>query len=69
MKTAVVARPPVFGGRVKTFDDKAARSIEGVREVFEIPLVRARRWQWWLTKFWTAKQARDRLKIDWDVSA
>src|ERR1700694_4143883 len=30
MKTAVVARPPVFGGRVKTFDDKAARSTEGV---------------------------------------
>ena len=25
MKTAVVAHPPVFGGRVKTFDDKAAR--------------------------------------------
>jgi len=37
MKTAVIARPPIFGGRVKAFDDKAARSIEGVREAFEIP--------------------------------
>jgi len=69
MKTAVVARPPVFGGRVKTFDDKAARSIEGVREVFEIPLVRGTAMAVVADKFWTAKQARDRLKIDWDVSA
>src|ERR1700719_2311532 len=69
MKTAVVARPPVFGGRVKTFDDKAARSIEGGREVFEIPLVRGTAVAVVADKFWTAKQARDRLKIDWDVSA
>src|SRR6058998_291759 len=38
MKVAVVAHPPVFGAKVKSFDDKAARSLEGVREVFEIPL-------------------------------
>src|SRR6185436_2496337 len=38
MKIAVVAHAPVFGGRVKSFDDKAARAIAGVREVFEIPL-------------------------------
>src|SRR5262249_3745001 len=37
MKTALVAHPPVFGGRVKSLDDQAARSTEGVREVFEIP--------------------------------
>src|SRR5437762_9228020 len=40
MKTAVVARPPVFGGRVMKFDDKDARAIDGVREVFEIPLTK-----------------------------
>src|SRR5215510_1588250 len=34
MKVAVVAHPPVFGGRVKSFDDKDARGIAGVREVF-----------------------------------
>src|SRR6266478_6724306 len=27
MKTAVVAHPPVFGGRVKSLDDKAARGV------------------------------------------
>src|SRR5258708_26398182 len=40
MKTAVVAHPPVFGGRVKSLDDKDARGVEGVREIFEIPLVK-----------------------------
>src|SRR5438132_9854581 len=39
MKIAVVAHPPVFGGRVKSIDDKEARSLAGVRDVFEIPLV------------------------------
>src|ERR1700730_13786347 len=40
MKTAVIARPPVFGGRVRSFNDKDARSIAGVRDVFEIPLTK-----------------------------
>jgi isoquinoline 1-oxidoreductase beta subunit len=68
MKTALVAHPPVFGGRVKSFDDKDARSLEGVREIFEIPLVRGSGVAVVADKFWTAKQARDRLKIDWDIS-
>ncbi len=69
MKTAVVAHPPVFGGRVKSLDDKDARGVEGVREVFEIPLVKGSGVAVVADKFWTAKQARDRLKIDWDLSA
>jgi isoquinoline 1-oxidoreductase beta subunit len=43
--------------------------MEGVREVFEIPLVRGTAVAVVADKFWTAKQARDRLKIDWDLSA
>jgi isoquinoline 1-oxidoreductase subunit beta len=69
MKTALVAHPPVFGGRVTSFDDKDARAVEGVGEVFEIPLVRGTGVAVVADKFWTAKQARDRLKIEWDVSA
>src|SRR5712692_3057655 len=69
MKTAVVARPPVFGARVKSFDDKDARVVEGVREVFEIPLVKGTGVAVVADEFWTAKQARDRLKIEWDLSA
>jgi len=69
MKTAVVAHPPVFGGRVKNLEDKDARGVEGVREVFEIPLVKGTGVAVVADRFWTAKQARDRLKIEWDLSA
>src|SRR6266404_3871483 len=68
MRIAVVAYPPVFGGRVKNVDDKEARSIAGVRDVFEIPLVKGSAVAIVADKFWPAKQARDRLKIDWDLS-
>jgi isoquinoline 1-oxidoreductase beta subunit len=68
MKIAVVARPPVFGGKVRSFDDKDARAITGVREVFEIPLAKGSAVAVVADRFWTAKQARDRLKIDWDLS-
>ncbi len=68
MKVAVVAHPPVFGGRVKSLNDKDARSIPGVRDVFEIPLVKGSGVAIVADKFWTAKQARDRLKLDWDLS-
>jgi len=36
MKVAVVAHPPVFGGRVKSINDAEARRVEGVLDVFEI---------------------------------
>src|SRR6266705_5655390 len=62
MKVAVVAHPPVFGGRVKSIVDNEARSIAGVRDVFEIPLVKGSGVAVVTDKFWTAKQARDRLK-------
>src|SRR5262245_62106175 len=68
MKVAVVAHPPVFGGRVKSFTDSEARSIEGVRDVFEIPLVNGSGVAVVADKFWAAKQGRDRLKIDWDLA-
>src|SRR5687768_303874 len=68
MRTAVVAHPPVFGGRVKSFDATAARSIDGVRDIFEIPLAKGTGVAIVADKFWPAKQARDRLTIDWDLS-
>jgi isoquinoline 1-oxidoreductase beta subunit len=68
MKIAVLARPPVFGGRVKGIDDREARSLTGVRDVFEIPLVHGSAVAVIADRFWTAKQARDRLKVDWDLS-
>lgn len=68
MKIAMVAHPPVFGARVKSLDDKEARAMSGVRDVFEIPLVKGSGVAVVADRFWTAKQARDRLKIDWDLS-
>ncbi|MEP6570593.1 MAG: xanthine dehydrogenase family protein molybdopterin-binding subunit [Acidobacteriota bacterium] len=68
MKIALVAHPPVFGARVKSLDDREARSIAGVLDVFEIPLVKGSGVAVVADRFWTAKQARDRLQIDWDLS-
>jgi isoquinoline 1-oxidoreductase beta subunit len=61
--TALVARAPVFGGTVKSFDDRAARAVAGVRDVVQVPsgvAVVA-------DHYWAAKQGRDALKIDWDT--
>lgn len=60
--TAMVARAPVFGGTVKSFDDSAARKVPGVRDVVQVPsgvAVVA-------DHYWAAKQGRDALKIDWN---
>jgi isoquinoline 1-oxidoreductase subunit beta len=63
--TAVVARPPVFGGKVASFDDSAARAIPGVRQVVQVPsgvAVVA-------DHYWAAKLGRDALKVEWDLGA
>jgi isoquinoline 1-oxidoreductase beta subunit len=62
LKTAVVARAPVFGGKVKSFDASAAKAVPGVRDVVQVPsgvAVIA-------DHFWAAKLGRDALKVDWD---
>jgi isoquinoline 1-oxidoreductase beta subunit len=68
MKVAVVAHPPVFGARVKSFVDNETRRVEGLREVFEVPLVHGSGVAVVADKFWAAKQGRERLKIEWDFS-
>ena len=69
MKVALVAHPPIFGASPKSVDDKAARSIPGVIDTFEIPTIsRGTAVVVVADRFWTAKQARDRVAIDWDFS-
>src|SRR3989441_809500 len=61
--TAVVARPPVFGGKVSSFDATAAKAIPGVRKVVRVPTGVAVV----ADHFWAAKLGRDALKIEWDL--
>ena len=70
LKVALVARPPIYGGRVKSLDDHEARAVAGVRDVFEVPAIRGGTGVAVVADtFWMAKQARDLLQVEWDVSA
>ncbi len=62
MLTAVVARSPVFGGKVGSFDATAAKAIPGVRHVVQISSGVAVVGD----GYWPAKQGRDALKVSWD---
>jgi isoquinoline 1-oxidoreductase beta subunit len=63
MLYAVVLRPPAFGGKVRTMDASEALKIPGVKVVEQVPSGVAIV----ATKFWAAKQGRDKLKMDWDL--
>ncbi len=65
MLTAMVERSPFFGGRVTSFDDRAARKVPGVKAVFEVPsgvAVIA-------DGYWAAFKARRALGIEWEPGA
>lgn len=62
MLFAAVARPPQFQGKMRSFDDSAARAVPGVLDVFEIEggiAVVA-------SDTWSAFRGRDALVVDWD---
>ena len=62
MLVAVVARCPVFGGKVARFDATKAKAVPGVRHVAQISsgvAVVA-------DGYWPAKKGRDALEITWD---
>jgi isoquinoline 1-oxidoreductase subunit beta len=70
MKTAVVARPPVFGAKVAKFDASKVKAIKGVIDVIEIPTDRGGRGLAVVADgYWPAKQGRDALVVEWDTSA
>jgi isoquinoline 1-oxidoreductase subunit beta len=69
MLVTMVTYPPRFGGKVKSFDAAAAKAMPGVVDVvqFKTPL---REGVAVLAKdTWTAKKARDAVKVEWDESA
>ena len=62
LRYAAVARPPVFGASLKSFDDSAAKAMPGVVKVKAVPsgvAVIA-------DSTWRARQARNALQIVWD---
>lgn len=63
--TAMVARSPVFGGSVKSFDDADAKKIKGVKQVVQVPSGVAVIAE----NYWAAKQGREALKVEWDLGA
>ena len=74
MRYAVIARCPYLNGHVKSFDDTAARKIDGVLDVFEIEgpkpgepyRILASGVAVVATSTWAAMRGRDALLVDWD---
>jgi isoquinoline 1-oxidoreductase subunit beta len=63
--TALVARAPVFGGKVRSFDASKTKSVAGVVDVVQVPsgiAVLA-------NHYWAAKKGRDALVVEWDNGA
>ena len=69
MLTAVVAHPAVFGAKIKSLDDTAAKAVPGVKAVLRMPTDRGGEGVAVIAQgYWAAKQARDALKLEWDTS-
>ena len=64
MMTAVIARPPRFGAKVKTFDATKAKAVAGVVDVVEVPRGVAVVGH----DMWSAKKGREALEVTWDES-
>ena len=64
MLTALIARPPRFGGKAKSVKAEAAKAVKGVTDVVETP----RGVAVVAENFWAAKLGRDALEIAWDDS-
>ncbi len=74
MLIAVIARPPVVGGRATSFDPKPAQAVAGVKQVVELPVpTLPYMFKPWggvavlATNTWAAMKGRDALKISWDM--
>ena len=62
VKIATLAQSPVFGGRLKSVDDSAAKNVKGVRQIVRLDDAVAVV----ADHMWAAKQGLAALKIEWD---
>jgi len=68
LKTVLVARPPVWGGKVASFDAAAAMKVRGVQAAFEVDLDRGGRGVAVVADgYWAARQGRDALAPKWNL--
>jgi isoquinoline 1-oxidoreductase beta subunit len=68
LKTVLVARPPVWGGKVAGFDAAAAKKVRGVHAAFEVELDRGGRGVAVVADgYWAARQGRDALAAKWNL--
>jgi isoquinoline 1-oxidoreductase beta subunit len=65
MLHAAIAQCPVFGGRLQGLDAAAARRMDGVRRIVELPNAVAVVAETW----WQAKTALDSLRPTWAIDA
>ena len=75
MKIAVIARSPVYRGKVKSFDASEALKVQGVEKVVEIPALPDDKPAEFHalggiavigTNTWSVMEGRRKLKIEWD---
>lgn len=61
MLTALIERPPTFGGTLKSFNPARAQAVPGVKHVVAVPAGVAVV----ADSFWAAKTGRDALVVEW----
>ncbi|MGI9285704.1 MAG: molybdopterin cofactor-binding domain-containing protein [Pseudomonadales bacterium] len=74
MRYAVIARSPYLNGSVRSINDKKARKVDGVLDVFKIDgpkpgepyLILASGVAVVATSTWAAMEGREALQVDWD---
>ncbi|MBK4735643.1 xanthine dehydrogenase family protein molybdopterin-binding subunit [Noviherbaspirillum pedocola] len=70
MLVAVIAHPPKFGAKLKSFDAAKAKAVPGVVAV--VPVTGSERFQGGVAVLakntWVARRGRDALAIEWDES-
>jgi isoquinoline 1-oxidoreductase subunit beta len=70
MLTAVIVRPPVFNGKVMSFDGAQALKVKGVKALLPVVLDRGGQGIAVVADgYWPAKMGRDALKVQWDLGA
>lgn len=74
MVYASIARSPVFGGKLKSYDDQEARKVRGVQKVVQLPGFKPPHGFQALggvaviaDNTWSAMKGREKLKLDWDA--